>query len=60
MLDYVLVALIESKTQPNQGMYEVETVAEYKSIPACEKDIARQRVQVTKAVSFVCAKRDWN
>lgn len=60
MLDYVLVALIESKTQPNMGVYEFETVAEYKSIPACEKDKERQRVQMTKAVSFVCAKRDWN
>jgi hypothetical protein len=55
MMDFVLVALM--MTSP--GVYEFETMAEYRTMADCEKSLKLAiKNGTTKMVSLVCAKKD--
>jgi hypothetical protein len=55
MMDFVLVALM--MTSP--GVYEFESMAEYRTMEECEKSLKLAiKNGTTKMVSLVCAKKD--
>lgn len=59
-MDYVLVALMMT-ANPNEAVYNFETVAEYRTMDECEKSLKRAvKNGTTKIVSLVCAKRDFD
>lgn len=54
-MEFVLVALM--LTSP--GVYNFETMAEYKTMDECQKSLERANKNGTsKIVSLVCAKKD--
>lgn len=55
-MEYILVALMMT----GEGVYSFETMAEYRTMPECERSLARAvKNGTTKMVSLVCAKKDW-
>jgi hypothetical protein len=56
-MEYLLVALMMT----SDGVYNVETIAEYRTMPECENSLKRAiKNGTTKMVSLVCAKRDFD
>jgi hypothetical protein len=54
-MEYVLVALM----MVSPGVYDFETMAEYKTMADCEKSLQRaDKNGTTRIVSLVCAKKD--
>lgn len=59
-MEYVLVALMMTNN-PNESVYNLETMAEYRTMDECEKSLKRAiKNGTTKMVSLVCAKKDFN
>ena len=59
-MDYVLVALMMA-SDPTEAVYNLETVAEYRTMGECETSLKRAvKNGTTKMVSLVCAKKDYN
>jgi hypothetical protein len=55
MMEYVLVALM----MVSDGVYNLETMSEYRTMAECEKSLQRANKNgTTKIVSLVCAKKD--
>ncbi len=55
-MEYVLVALM--MVEP--GVYNFETMSEYRTMAECERSLARAvKNGTTKMVSLVCAKKDF-
>lgn len=56
-MDYLLVAFL----LVSPGVYNFETVAEYRTMKECEASLLRAvKNGTTKITPLVCAKRDWN
>jgi hypothetical protein len=54
-MEYVLVALMMT----SDGVYNLETMAEYRTMTECNKSLQRAvKNGTTKMVSLVCAKKD--
>ena len=56
-MEYVLVGLFMS----SPGVYDVASVAEYKTMAQCEQQLEANRQKYKQVyASLVCAKKDWN
>lgn len=56
MMEYVLVALLAT----GPGIYEVEVVQEFKTLPECKKVLDAKVWNTKNLMSLMCAKKDFD